>query len=81
MKRCFNLLAILLSAVCVQAQLGAFNANDQPPAPDYSLEKNWSALPFRTDAADAIPKTETWVNDSLKAVDVFYIYPTLYMKG
>ncbi len=28
-----------------------------------------------------IPKKESWINDSLKDVDVFYIYPTLYMKG
>lgn len=75
------LLSFVLIAVCAQAKLAEFNPNDQPPAPDYSLEKNWSALPFRSDAADKIPKSETWVSDSLKAVDVFYIYPTMYMSG
>jgi len=74
--------AIMLFAATVSAQLpSTFNPNDQPAAPDYSLEKNWSALPFRKDAADKIPNDEKWVNDSLKPVDVFYIYPTLYMKG
>jgi len=61
--------------------LPAFRAEDQPAAPDYTLEKNWSALPFRTDAADVIPPTEHWISDSLKEVDVFYIYPTIYQKG
>ncbi len=41
----------------------------------------WSALPYRQDAADIIPKAETWISDSLKDVDVFYIYPTVYSKG
>lgn len=58
-----------------------FNAADQPAAPDYSLEKNWSALPFRKDAADKIPNDEKWVSDSLKTADVFYIYPTIYESG
>ncbi|MBK9794553.1 MAG: DUF3089 domain-containing protein [Sphingobacteriales bacterium] len=62
-------------------KLPVFNANEQPAAPDYSNPKYWSALPFRKDAADLIPKTEKWINDSLKEVDVFYIYPTLYAKG
>ena len=58
-----------------------FNKQEQPQAPDYSKEKYWSALPFRKDKADLIPKNETWISDSLKEVDVFYIYPTLYMNG
>src|SRR5437870_3491972 len=73
--------AFMLLTVLSQAQPGVFNAADQPAAPDYSQEKNWSALPFHEDAADEIPSSETWVNDSLKQADVFYIYPTIYMKG
>lgn len=79
-----NLLLFFLFSFSIfaTAQLPAvFNANDQPAAPDYSLEKNWSALPFRKDAADKIPNDEKWVNDSLKPVDVFYIYPTIYESG
>jgi hypothetical protein len=75
------LFSCLTVCFCVSAQLPAFDPAQQPAAPDYSLEKNWSALPFRTDEADRIPKWEEWISDSLKAVDVFYIYPTLYMKG
>ena len=80
--RTFSFYVFLLSALLSNAQLSStFNPNDQPAAPDYSLEKNWSALPFRKDAADKIPNDEKWVNDSLKPVDVFYIYPTIYESG
>jgi hypothetical protein len=81
MKRSIFLLPFLLALISLHAQLPNFDAKDQPAAPDYSLEKNWSALPFRVDAADKIPSSETWIDDSLKTVDVFYIYPTLYMSG
>ncbi|MBK7147574.1 MAG: DUF3089 domain-containing protein [Bacteroidetes bacterium] len=73
-------LAILLYSFAI-ANAQPFVAAEQPPAPDYSLAKNWSALPFRQDAADFIPKAEEWVNDSLKEVDVFYVYPTMYKNG
>jgi len=74
-----TLLAFLLLAIATQAQ--TFDPAGQPVAPDYSLGSNWSALPFRNDAADKIPGDEQWIDDSLKGVDVFYIYPTLYMAG
>ncbi len=61
-------------------ELPPFNAAEQPTAPDYSNPSYWSALPFRRDAADLTPKSEQWINDSLKPVDVFYVYPTLYAK-
>ncbi|MEY3443574.1 MAG: hypothetical protein RLZZ519_1855, partial [Bacteroidota bacterium] len=65
-----------------QAQhLPPFSPEDQPAAPDYSQEKYWSALPFRKDAPDVTPWGEKWISDSLKKVDVFYIYPTLFMNG
>ena len=73
---------VLTFAHFVNAQLPeAFSAKEQPSVPDYSLEKSWSALPFRRDAADKIPNDEKWINDSLKPVDVFYIYPTIYESG
>ncbi len=74
-----NILAFMLIAVAVSAQ--TFDPAKQPAAPDYSLAANWSALPFRLDAADKIPSDEKWVDDSLKEVDVFYIYPTIYRNG
>ena len=74
-----NILAFMLMAVIASAQ--TFDPAKQPAAPDYSLTSNWSALPFREDAADKIPSDEKWVDDSLKGVDVFYIYPTIYRNG
>ena len=74
-------LICLLSMASFSQKLAAFRAEDQPAAPDYTQEKYWTALPFRNDAADVIPKDEKWISDSLKDVDVFYIYPTIYQKG
>jgi len=79
MLRFLPLLIFVFSA-CSQ-KLPAFKASDQPQAPDYANQQYWSALPFREDAADAIPAGESWIADSLKQVDVFYIYPTLYQNG
>ena len=82
MKKGIFITLISVQLACFSQSLPTkFVATDQPSAPDYSLEKNWSALPFHPDKADAIPKAEKWVSDSLKDVDVFYIYPTLYSKG
>ncbi len=62
-------------------KMASFHAADAPQAPDYEQEIYWSALPFREDAPDIVPHGETWISDSLKPVDVFYIYPTIYQKG
>lgn len=79
MKTSILLLLIFLTSSCSLPK--EFVSGDQPSAPDYSNPANWSSLPFRKDAADDIPKQEIWVNDTLKMVDVFYVYPTLYSKG
>lgn len=63
------------------AQLPEFDSQTPHPPPDYAVEANWAALPFRSDAADEVPKPEKWISDSLKEVDVFYIHPTMYGKG
>jgi len=47
---------------------------------DYSKTENWAALPFRLDAADQVPTNLATINDSLKSVDVFFVYPTNFMK-
>lgn len=71
---------LLNIAVC-SAQKSSFDSEQHPPAPDYVMQESWSALPFRKDAADIVPKNEVWISDSLKSVDVFYIHPTTYQKG
>lgn len=63
------------------SQKTTFDVETHASAPDYSLEESWSALPFREDAADVLPENETWISDSLKEVDVFYVHPTVYQKG
>lgn len=80
MKKLLLLLTLTIS-IYGFAQNQAFDEQTPPPAPDYAKEANWSALPFRTDAADAIPKSEDWIGDSVKEVDVFYIHPTMYLRG
>lgn len=85
MKRPFQLLLSCLIILSFSTQTFSqktdFASENHPKAPDYSLDESWSSLPFRKDAADALPKNETWVTDSLKKVDVFYVHPTMYQKG
>jgi len=77
----FLILILFFVSINSFAQLPkVFIAEDQPFAPNYSTENNWVALPFVEDKADIIPNAETWVSDSLKKVDVFFIYPTLYTR-
>lgn len=76
----YLLLLLTLTSLIVNAQENSIDAK-APAAPDYSNPKNWSVLPFREDAGDAHPDNEPWISDSLKEVDVFYIYPTMFMKG
>lgn len=84
-KSIFNIFAIILlgisNAMVFAQKLPDFDAAQQPKAPDYSMPENWAALPFRVDAADAVPKGEEWIDDARKTVDVFYIHPTMYLKG
>lgn len=55
-----------------------FEPTDQP-GPDYSKDKNWAALPFRKDSADAVPVAE-WVDVQDDAdVDIFFLHPTTYI--
>lgn len=77
----FFLVVFCFPVLAFSQELKPFDTEKHYPAPDYSLGQNWSALPFRNDAADKVPKNETWINDSLKNVDVFYIHPTMYGKG
>ena len=75
------LLICFLLPVFAFSQLPNFDSQSPASPPDYSNGDNWSALPDREDAADDIPKSETWIPDSEKPVDVFYVHPTMYSKG
>jgi hypothetical protein len=82
MKKIFLALISYCLLSNINAQLPKiFNPQEQPKAPDYSNSNSWISLPFRKDGADITPKYEEWISDSLKNVDVFFIYPTIYAKG
>lgn len=81
--RAMALLRILLLFLSLNAfaQRTDFDSEQHAPPPDYADPAHWSALPFRDDVADVLPKGEVAVHDSLKQVDVFYVHPTIYQKG
>ncbi|MDP6909269.1 MAG: DUF3089 domain-containing protein, partial [Flavobacteriales bacterium] len=74
-------IAFVLHPIASTAQKIGFDQEVHPVAPDYQQTSSWSALPFRDDVADVLPKNEEWIDDSLKQVDVFYVHPTMYQKG
>ena len=51
-----------------------------PAAPDFAEEASWSALPWRDDAADLVPKGRA-VSEGPGTADVFYLHPTMYEEG
>lgn len=75
------LFSLILSNQLVIAQNKRMERNPPPPAPDYRKPAHWSTLPNRTDEADQLPAGETAIPDEDKKIDVFYVYPTLYMSG
>ncbi len=56
-----------------------FERSPIPPAPDYSSENNWCALPWKEDAADLTPENSE-VKDGQKnaQADVFFLHPTIF---
>lgn len=59
----------------------AFDAAAAPPAPDYTNDAAWAALPDRADNADLVPPdSEASDNQPSARVDVFFIHPTTYYK-
>jgi len=60
----------------------SFENSQHPPAPDYSNENSWIALPWRADWGDSVPPGCDLKEDQKNAkVDVFYIHPTVYLTG
>ncbi|CAN5215692.1 hypothetical protein BH09BAC5_BH09BAC5_08660 [soil metagenome] len=59
-----------------------FSRYTTPSRPDYSLLKNWAALPTEKDSADTVPYGSGLKDEQKSAqVDVFYIHPTMFFKG
>lgn len=72
-------LIIFLSSCYSTRPREAFDQYVLPPKPDYSLEKNWAALPWRLDAADSLPSGCKDVQEHAQA-DVFFVHPTSYLS-
>jgi len=50
--------------------------------PNYSSDYYWAALPTKKDSADSVPYGSNLKDDQTNAkVDVFFIYPTIYLAG
>lgn len=60
----------------------SFEKTKTPPAPDYTNEKSWIALPWLLDVADSVPANcSVAANQKNAKADVFYIHPTLFLNG
>ena len=60
---------------------GAYSPTSVPPAPDYSMAKNWAALPEKNDPADRVPDEEGLTDRQAEApADVFFLHPTTYTR-
>ncbi len=76
-----------LGSTAAVAQFGGvpnkpFDAFARPPAPDYTQDSAWAALPDRQDAADVAPANAAIPEAQADAsADVFYIHPTTYRGG
>lgn len=58
-----------------------FDVASVPPAPDYTRDDAWAALPDRKDNADVVPSESGAIDNQANAeVDVFFIHPTTYYK-
>jgi hypothetical protein len=71
------LFLFILFTSCASVPKGSFG-NHVSVATDYSLLKNWAALPFQKDSADAVPIHVWRDNQDSAEVDVFFLHPTTY---
>lgn len=76
------LVALVIISLCESfSAYRAFEKRTAPPAPDYSRESNWAALPTQKDSADAVPAPGLKDGQANATADVFFIHPTLYFKN
>jgi Protein of unknown function (DUF3089) len=78
MKKYILLLSTLITLSACNTMKVAYPQYTPPPAPDYSWEQNWAALPFRQDYADITPDLSLTDQQSSATADVFYIHPTIF---
>lgn len=58
-----------------------FSSVTPPPAPDYSQESAWAALPWKKDMADSLPLKGMRDGQAQAKADVFYVHPTIYLNA
>jgi len=71
------LFSLVLFFSCGSRPKGSFQTYPENETPDYSLEKNWAALPTKKDNADLAPGS-LQENQANAPADVFYLHPTNY---
>jgi len=89
MIRCLLLISLFLFFSCRSEFVGnsyrpphlaiSFGASKQPPLPDYSNAAHWAALPQKSDFADQVPNKTVTNNQATADIDVFFVYPTLFL--
>lgn len=72
------LFLFLCLAACATRPKNGYDLNRIPAAPDYSLDENWAALPWREDVADSLPNPQLKDVQPEAAADVFFLHPTTY---
>ena len=87
MKNLTPLLLIVPFMLCAQSskeykgKYGLEDLSKIPEAPDYAQIQYWIAHPEEEDMADRVPgKGELLEYQSTSEADVFFIYPTIYVK-
>ena len=73
-------LGLLAELLFAHAPRTPFDAATAPPAPDYSRQASWAALPEMKDASDVTPQGYAPIDPAKADVDVFFIHPTSYFS-
>ncbi|MEL7020478.1 MAG: DUF3089 domain-containing protein [Bacteroidota bacterium] len=74
----FLCIGLFVSSCATTVQpVGTYPSQQRPTAPDYSNPDHWAALPTKSDAADRTPGNLIDEQETA-AVDVFFMYPTIY---
>lgn len=76
--KCFIWILLIFSSCYSTRPSKPFDQYPITSQVDYSLEKNWAALPWRADAADSLPEGLKDIQLQSQA-DVFFVHPTSYL--
>lgn len=71
---------LLLTVTISFSQGNRSSSGETPPAPDYSIIRNWASHPSIHDKGDSIPKPLRKIYSYDSTIDVFFIHPTTYLR-